>query len=322
MAISKKSWLGVATEATPGTARTAPKVFHPCKSKFSNKTKYVYLDEERGTRDANYGRVPTVQHATGSITGPYYNDTSPYFLYGFMGADTPTQPNAGTDPTVWQHALACADIPPALDLFRSYDVKAYAFAYVVVDKVTFKWTADGKLLEMDSDVQSQYGTVLATPPSPTYSTLLPFAGYVPTIQIAGSASSDIEEVTITLQQKVTLFYPANGQAQFATAYYGERKADFSFTARFDSDTPLYNHFFNGAGATTDHLNFDFKGPLISGTYNEELVLDFPIVGWDEMDLDTSKDNVQIKGKGTAMPGSTANSLFTATITNTVASYTN
>jgi hypothetical protein len=321
MAISKKSWLGVATEASPGTARTTPTLYHPCKSKFSNKTKYVYLDEERGTRDGNYGRVPTVQHATGSITGPYYNDTSPYFLYGFMGADTASQPNAGTDPTVWQHALSCADIPPALDLFRGYDAAQYNFVYTAVDKVTFKYTADGKLLEMDADVQSQYGTKNATVGTPTFSGLLPFAGYLPTIQIGGVASSDVEEMTITLQQKITLFYPAAGSQQFVVIYYGERKADISFTARFDSDTPLYNHFFNGSGSTPDHVNVDFKGPVISGIYNEELILDFPIVGWDEMDLDTSKDNVQIKGKGTPMPGTTPNSLFTATVTNTVTSYT-
>lgn len=321
MAISKKSWLGVATEATPGTARTNPTKYHPCKSKFSNKTKYVYLDEERGTRDANYGRVPTVQHATFSATGPYYNDTSPYFLYAFMGADTPSQPNASTDPTVWLHDLACADVPPTLDLFRGYDVAQYNFAYVVVEKVTFKWTADGKLLEMDADGQSQYGTKAASVGTPSYSGLLPFSGYMPTIQLNGTSSSDVEEVTITLTQKITLFYPSNGQQQFATAYFGERKAEVSFTARFDSDTPLYNHFFQGAGATTDHLNVAFVGPLISGTYNESLTLDFPIVGWDDMDLDTSKDNVQIKGKGTPMPGTTANSLFTATVQNTIASYT-
>ena len=91
---------GVLTEATSGTAKTAPTVYHPAKSKFSNKTKMVYLDEERGTRDGNYGRVSTVQQSKGTITGPWYNDTSPYFLYAFMGTDTASQPNAGTAPTV------------------------------------------------------------------------------------------------------------------------------------------------------------------------------------------------------------------------------
>jgi hypothetical protein len=411
VAISKKSWLGVDTEATPGTARLTPTVYHPCKSKFTNKTKYVYLDEERGTRDANYGRVPTVQMASGSLQGPWYNDTSPYFLYGFMGGDTPTQPNATNAPTVYSHALACTDIPPALDLYKSYDVNTYQFAYVVVEKATIKWDADGKLLEADFDVQGQYGTKMSSPPTPSFSGVLPFAGYVPTISINGTTSQDVTEVTLNLTQKTTLFYPSNGQAQFATAYYGERKADLSFSARYDNDTNLYNHFFNNQGAATDALIFTFVGPYLANLWNvgvgaasagtftltfngqttagiaynatsaavatalgnlssvgaanvtvsgtapnwvvkftnalaqtplaltgsgtgltggafssvaaplyNQFSTSFPIVGWDEMELDTGKDNVMIKGKGTAMPGLTANSLFTATVQNTIASY--
>jgi hypothetical protein len=322
VSLSKRQWLGVATEASPGTARTTPTLFHPCKSKFSNKTKMVYLDEERGTRDGNYGRVSTVQMATGSIQGPWYNDTSPYFLMGFMGADAASQPNAGTDPTVWLHNLTLVDpnaSMPALDCFKSYDYATYLFAYTVVEKVTIKFAADGKLLEADFGTQSQYGTKMTSPPTPSYTGLLPFAGYTPTVKVDTVANGDLEDMQLTLAQKVTLFYAAAGSRQFVTAYFGERTAKMEGTVRFDNDT-FYNYFLTGQD-TFHHWNIQFTGPLIAGTYNQELILDFPIVAFDDMEFETGKDNITTKFNATCMPGTTADSLMTATVQNTVPSYT-
>jgi hypothetical protein len=321
VSLSKRQWLGVATESAPGTARTTPTLFHPCKSKFSNKTKMVYLDEERGTRDGNYGRVSTVQMGTGEIQGPWYNDTSPYFLVGFMGLDTASQPNAGTDPTVWLHTLSLVDpnaSMPALDCFKSYDYATYLFSYSVVEKVTIKFAAENKLLEADFNTQSQYGTKMATPPSPSYSGLLPFAGYTPAIQVDGTANGDLEDMQLTLNQKITLFYAAAGSRQFVTAYFGERTAKLEGTVRFDSDT-FYDYFLTGQD-TSHHWNIAFTGPLISSTYHQQVTFDFPIVAFDSMEFETSKDNITTKFNATAMPGTTADSLFTATVQNTVTSY--
>ena len=321
MAISKKSWLGVAKETTPGTAAATPTSvgWIPAKSLLIPKTKYEYLDEERGTRDANYGRVATTQMSTLTAKGPWYNDSWGYFLLAFMGADTPTQPNAGTAPTVWSHAMALADIPPALTSFKSYDAVTYKAAYTVVEKLQFKFTAEGKLLDADATFKGQFATKVSSPPTPAFATTLPFAGYSPTITLSSGATSDIEEMTITLEQKIRLFYPANGVQQFAAAYFGERKVSFDFLARFDNDT-LYNKFFSNSGSD-DSLSIVFQGQNIASTYNQSMTLNFPIVGYDEADHELGKDNVMMKVKGYARPGATANSLMTAILQNTVSAYT-
>ena len=62
-------------------------------------------------------------------------------------------------------------------------------------------------------------------------------------------------------QKVTLFYPANGSRQYATAYFGERTAKLEGTVRFDNDT-FYNYFLTGMD-TFHHFNVAFNGPVIS-----------------------------------------------------------
>jgi hypothetical protein len=48
---------------------------------------------------------------------------------------------------------------------------------------------------------------------------------------------------------------------------------------------------------------------------------FRIVAFDDEEFETGKDHITVKFNGTAMSGTTANSLFTAQVQNTVTSYT-
>jgi hypothetical protein len=45
---------------------------------------------------------------------------------------------------------------------------------------------------------------------PTYGSYVPFAGWMPTIQFSGAASTDIEQMEIDLEQSWTLWFPSNG----------------------------------------------------------------------------------------------------------------
>jgi hypothetical protein len=292
-------------------------VFTPTKAGFKNMKKRVYLSEERGTRDGNNAVVDSVRHATGTFKGSWYPDTSPYFLYAFMGTDGVSTPSAG----VQLHALSLADIPPSLTLFRAIDnVATYQLPYSVVDKLKFSFAADGKVLEMDGSWQGMWGTKMGSPPSRgTDTAKLPYAGYAPIIQLGGVTSNDIEELDIELEQKIELWFACNGTQDLVKIYFGERTAKLNLTARFDADT-FYEHY-HASTPTDDHVNVAFTGPVIASTFHEELIFDFPIVGWDEMDHENSKPLVQVKAKGTARPGTTINSLFTATVQNAIAAYT-
>lgn len=319
-AISKLSWTGVAREASAGSAAATPTIYVPTKSKFQQKTKYVYLNEERATRDGNNRRVGTVRMASGSLQGSVYLESIPYFLLGFMGAVTSTQPDAGGAPTAYQHALALADVPPALTLFKGYDHHGYYFAYSVVNKLKLKWAADGKVLEYDAASESQYGVKIGA----GYATMTPdytkegtaFGGYAPTIKIDTVASDIIEEVELDLEQKTTLFYTSRGNRAFYKVDFGERTGKLTFSARFDDVT-----FADAFDAEADHaFNVKFSGNSLGGSVTEEFSLDFPIIGYDDMEVDTSKDGIMVKASATARPGSTKNSLFTAKVINSTSSY--
>lgn len=314
MGISKKSWTGVAKEATPGTAMAAPTLYVPTKTTFKGGKKREYLNEERGDRNSNYGVVDSIRQSAVNIKGPWYNDALGYFLYGAMGVDTPTQPNAGTAPTVWKHSFSLGDIPPSFTMFRSLDTKAYYVPYSVVEKFKLNFASEGKLLEMEADMLGLYAQPIASPPTPSYSSLLPFAGYLPTITLASGVSTDIIELALEFDQKVTLWYPANGSQDFITVYFGERKLTGSFTARFDNTT-IYDKWRNN---TNDSLQIDFQGANIASTYNQELNINIPVITYDDAEHDLGKDNVLIKTKFTAL--ATTTQFFSAFIQNTITSY--
>ncbi len=319
MGISKLAWTGVAREATSGTAITTPTVFVPTKATFKATKKREYFDEERGDRNANYNVVDSIRQSAIDIKGAWYNDVHPYFLIAAMGAEAPTQPAVGTDPTVWLHTLSLANVPPSLTVFRNLDVVCYYTPYTVIEKFSLKFDAEGKMLEFDANGVGIWPVVKASPPSPTYSTLSPFAGYTPTITLDSVASSDINSFTMNFEQKVTLWYPANGSQDFITAYFGERKVSFDFTARFDAATFYAAKLLNATGATTSSLSISFNGPIISHTYAQNLTFGLPAISYDAIEHDLGKDNILLKVKGMALAQTTQ--FLTATVQNTVASYT-
>jgi hypothetical protein len=321
MALSKKAFLGVGLEATSGTALATPTVYHPCKSVMKGKKKREQIKDERGTRDAVYGIVDTTREGDTDPKGSWYNDTSPYFLIAALGSVATTQPDATNVPTCYKHAVSLADIPKTLTLFKNYDAALYVGAYAAVEKFTLKFSTEGKLLENDVSLKHLYpvkytGSAL----TPTFSSIQPFAGYMPKITLGGVQSLDIDEMTIEFDQKLDLWVPPNGSPDFTTIYYGERNVKVDFTARFDADT-LYTHFLNDT-RTDDSLVFNVQGALIgshSGTdYNQELNISVPIISYDSMDHDLSKTNVLIKAKATAI--ASGSGLISAYVQNTVTSY--
>lgn len=319
LGISKLQWLAVAREATAGTMQANPTLYIPGKAKFKNVKERIYTPEDRASRDANYNVLDGLRHSEGDFTGNWYNDSAPYFLLGFMGLDTPSQPNAGSAPTVWSHVFSLADVPLPLDFWKSYAAVNYNTSYHAITKLKLKWAATGKKnLEYTANSMGHALTKDVGAHTPSYSQVNPFAGYTPTISLNGTQSQDIEEMEIDLEQKVELWTPAAGSQDFAIIYYGERTAKLDYTARFDNDTN-FTKFLSSPG-TDDHINVVFSGDLIASTYHESLTLDFPIVGYDDIEMDDSKDNIKIKAKCTARPGATANSLFTATVQNTITSY--
>ncbi len=311
--IARLGWLAVAAETTPGTAATAPTLFIPTKASVKRQKKRVYGDEDRFTRDVNNVVADTTRFATVTLKSPWYNDSTAYFLYHFMGADAVT----GATPS-YTHALTLADVPGSFTMWREYNVAAYQFPYGVVEKMSLDFTAADKVVEADVTAQSYFGTKVVTNTfTPVFTTLNPMAAWNTAIKINNVASTVVEDLKVDLSQKVTPYFTAGSQDPIAFDF-ADRDAKIEFTARFD-DTSILAYFDSTPG-TDIALTTLTLGDLLGGTTYNSLALDFPIVGFDEIDVDASKEVIVIKAKCTARPGATKNSLFTATVVNGVAAY--
>lgn len=267
ISISKKSWTGSAKEATPGTAITTPTLYIPTVTSFVGKKKAVYLNEERGDRNANYGVVDSVRVTQVGMKGPFYFDTSPIALWGGLGL--PNTVSQGGTPTAYKHNFQLQDVPATYTIFRHLDARSYYVPYGSLEKFTLQFTVDGKLLDIDSTWQGLYAVINSSPPTPSFSTVLPTAGYAPTIKfVDGVTSSDVVELQLDYSQKLELWYPANGSPDIVTIYFGERDIKLSLTARFDNDT-LYQRF-RTTGGVMDSLTFDVLGLYISNAWTVSL----------------------------------------------------
>lgn len=292
MAISKKSALGVATEATSGTLIATPTKYIPCKSMIKAKKKREYLMEERGDRNEEYDVVDTTRFGEWDIKGPFYPDAHGYMLMAALGSAASTQDGATTS---YKTIYSLADVPKSLSLYKSFDSKMYSLAYSVVEKISLKISGPDKLCEFTASGKSIFPSPYVGTFTPTFSTIRALAGYAPTITLTSGVTTDIDELEVTFEQKIGLWTPANASQDWITAYFGARKVSFGFTARFDSDT-LYQTYYR-AGNVQDTLNVDIKGDLIASTFFNELSIVIPVTTYDDMEHDLGKENVLIKAKG-------------------------
>ncbi len=98
--LSALTWLGIAREATLGTA-VSPVSFIPVKSpKPENVIKYIKDDGFRGKAAKTFGQYQSVRHGTFNFEGDAFADTFGYPLVAILGQDGTTGTASGSSTTL------------------------------------------------------------------------------------------------------------------------------------------------------------------------------------------------------------------------------
>ncbi len=256
-AISKKTFIGIAAEGgTPGTYVT-PARYIPTKSTLKAIRKPMYSDEDRNSRDKNYVSAFGPRSSSLDCKGRWFNDSCPDFLIGWMGGYSVANPSG----PVYKHSITMADVPPAYSLTKGYASQTYKVAYCGVEKFSLIVSAD-KTIDYDCTFIGKFPVNHSSPPTPSWTGATGgFAGYLPTLTLTslGASTTDIIDLKIDLTQKIELWNPIAGSADFSTMYFGDREASIDFTARFDVST-LFDSYWSTV--TDDSLTFDVQGPQI------------------------------------------------------------
>lgn len=316
-AISKRGFQGYALETGgQGVAVLTPTLYAPGKVEIKRMKGREYIQDDRNTVDADNDVIDLIRHGEWSKKGLWYNDTDPYFLLSSLGAPTTTQPDVPGAPTAYKHVFPLDDSPSTLTIMRSYHQTTYYLPMAHVEKWTLKYSVE-KSLEFDPAGKSIFPVkYTGAPLTPAYSTLKPIAGWAPVLSFGGVATTDVSEFELDFERKCQLWYPGGNSQDASRVDYGERKVKVKFTARFDTSA-----WMDAFDAGTDQaLTLVWTGPLIGGTTAQTLSISIPVVGYDTMDIDDSKDSVLVKVNGTARSTNAGNDKLSIFVINTVTAY--
>lgn len=208
-------------------------------------------------------------------------------LKHLLGTITSAQPNAGPDPTVWEHTARCGQTDGKSFTMQigkaGVDLTARAFTYGGCKFTEWELSCDASgilMLKATIDAASE-STAVALATAAYATTAIPLVYVGGTITVGGVAT-DVYDYSLKgssglKQDRYFMRGSTLGQLKKEQLegdklreYGGELKAEFT-------DLVPYNRFVNG---TVGALTAFFRGPIISGALSYALEITHPAVRFD------------------------------------------
>lgn len=244
---SQKQFVGVAKEATQGTA-VAPTAT-VLVEKFEAEDKITWLDDTslRGSMPKKYGQVAGTGQVEWSLSMPWYADTFGWFAKAILGDITTTGASAP-----YAHAISTlntgASQPASLTLthYQGPPATYYARAYTgcCLSELTIKGNAESSLITVDAKGIGWPSAIAAATPTSSPSTEVPIAAWRYALGIGGVASGGTQvkttgEFEVTIKRELQPIYTGQNAS---TPYYIHRgdvevSGKLKFVAPAD-ETPL------------------------------------------------------------------------------------
>lgn len=237
---SSLSFLGIAKEATKGTA-VSPTDFIPM-STIEPEDIINYVDDNslRGSAAALYGTQAGGKHAEFNLGGQVFADTIGYLLAGILGDVTST----GTAPV--SHAMSLKNNgdaqPVAFTLTDFYGgnsgdaTPARQFAGCQISELGFKWDAAG-LLEFSAKATG-FGSTEVAKPTASFSAIRPQPAWAGGTKIAGSAVGYVSSGEVDLKRNVTVIPTVNNTQQPYAIWLGPLAVTGKLAVIHEDDTEL------------------------------------------------------------------------------------
>ena len=238
---SVRSYLGIAKEATKGTA-VAPTDFIPV-SKDSLKPQDIvdplYDTGLRGSNVLNYNYIPGRTRSTVDFGGAVFADTIGYGIAGLLGAVATTGASAPFTHTIslFNSTTSGADAQPisyTLTDFYAVDVRSYPGCQF--SDFSLKFNADG-MLEYDTKTTG-FASSTVSDPTPTFSTVLPTPVWRGTVSIGGSQVSTAMSGNIDMVRPVTPVYGISATQDPFQVFLGPLEVTGKITFLMETDAEL------------------------------------------------------------------------------------
>ena len=240
---SVRSYLGIAVEATKGTA-VAPTHFIPVMVDSLNPVDLVdplYDTGLRGSMVTNYNYLQGRTRSTFDFGGSVFADTIGFPIAGIMGSVATVGASAPFTHTMslLNASAVGADSQPAsytLTDFYAADVRSYPG--IQFHDFSLKLNADG-MLEYDAKGTGFLSEVVSTP-TPSFSTVLPTQVWLGTVSIGGSQVSNAITGNIDMTRSVTPIYGIASTQDPYQIFVGALETTGKFTFVMENDSQLLN----------------------------------------------------------------------------------
>jgi hypothetical protein len=244
---SSRSYVGIAKEATKGTA-VAPTDFIPVAKdslKPADIVDPLYDTGLRGSNVMNYAYITGRTRSTFDFGGAVFADTIGYPIAGLMGSVATTGASAPYTHTIsLKNSLTSSTEtqPISYTLTDFYAVAVRQFPGCQFSDFSLKFNADG-MLEMDTK-STGWASSTTTDPTPTFSTVLPTPVWRGTVTIGGNTITTAMEGNIDMKRAVTPIYGISNTQNPYQVFLGALEVTGTIKFVMDADTQLTNFLNN------------------------------------------------------------------------------
>ena len=278
---SVRSYLGIAKEATRGTA-VAPTDFIPVMKDSLKPVDIVdplYDTGLRGSNALNYNYIPGRTRSTVDFGGAVFADTVGYGIAGLLGSVATTGASAPFTHTIslFNSLVSGGDVQPisyTMTDFYAVDVRSYPGCQF--SDFSLKFNADG-MLEYDAK-STGWASETVSDPAPTFSTVLPTPVWRGTVFIGGSAVSTAMTGNIDMKRPATPIYGISNTQDPYQVFLGPLEVTGKITFVMEDDSELLNFLNNsqpalvfnwayGAGASAVQI----QATLTKGAYTTGVI---------------------------------------------------
>lgn len=278
---SVRSYLGIAKEATRGTA-VAPTDFIPVMKDALKPVDIVdplYDTGLRGSNALNYNYIPGRTRSTVDFGGAVFADTVGYAIAGVLGSVATTGASAPYTHTIslFNSLASGGDVQPisyTLTDFYAVDVRSYPGCQF--SDFSLKFNADG-MLEYDAK-STGFQSETVSDPTPTFSTILPTPVWRGTVSIGGSAVSTAMTGNIDMKRPATPIYGISNTQDPYQVFLGPLEVTGKITFVMDSDAELLNFLNNSQPALVFNWNYgsgasevQIQATLTKGAYTTGVI---------------------------------------------------
>jgi hypothetical protein len=238
---SVRSYLGIAKEATKGTA-VAPTDFIPVMKDTLKPVDIIdplYDQGLRGSNVLNYNYIPGRAHSTVDYGGAVFADTIGYSIAGVLGSVATTGSSAPYTHTISlknSNSAGTDDQPISYTLTDFYGVETRSYPGCQFSDFSLKFNADG-MLEHDTKTMG-YESEVVSVPTPSFSTVLPTPVWQGTVSIGGSTVANAMSGNIDMKRPATPVYGISQTQNPYNVFLGPLEVTGKITFIMETDAEL------------------------------------------------------------------------------------